>query len=155
MNNNDKQMAFVLVYHHNPLSCDGGSTSIFEILQWIQQQGGKMHAYTFINFDPHLQYEDRHIARLGQKYKIDQNIIPFSGKKIGNNYYQNVLKMVIAKLKDNPVDYAITCDSDRISLLAVSLLGIKRAHFFRSLANINAYVNDLEYIKLLKKRDDL
>ncbi len=112
-----------------------------------------MNAYTFINFDPHLQYEDRHIAKLGKKYKIDQNIIPFSGKKIGNKYYQNVLKMVFAKLKDNPVDYAITCDSDRISLLAVSLLGIKGAHFFRSLANINAYVNDLEYIKLLKKRD--
>jgi len=152
MINNKKYISLILVYHHNPEYSDGGSISMFETARWLQEQGENVCVYTFIRYDPAPAYEPRFLEALGKNIGISHKIIPFTGKDMGKSYHQNVLKLVTDTIKKSETNYAVTCDSDFISLISVSVSGIPGAHFFRSLSNIAIYTNNYYYIKLLQKR---
>lgn len=142
----------ILVYHHNPEYRDGGSISMFETARWLQEQGENVCVYTFIRYDPAPAYEPRFLEALGKHIGISHKIIPFTEKEMGKFYHQNVLKLVTDTIKKSETNYALTCDSDFVSLISVSVSGIPGAHFFRSLSNIALYINNNYYIKLLQKR---
>ncbi len=152
MTNNKKHISLILVYHHNPECCDGGSISMFETARWLREQGENICVYTFIRYDPAPEYKARFLESIGKHIGIPHKIIPFNGMEMGNSYHQNVLKMVTDTIKKSETNYAITCDSDFISLISVSVSGIPGAHFFRSLSNIEAYISNPAYIRFLQKR---
>jgi glycosyltransferase involved in cell wall biosynthesis len=126
---------------------------MIEIMRWLQSKGKAVSAYIFINYDPSPEYEDRYLADLGKQIGIDMKIIPFSSKKLSSRPRQTILKKVIKFLTNQKIDYAVTTDSDFMALSSVSALGIPGIHFFRSLANVKAYVGEIFHVKMLKKRN--
>ena len=145
-------VALVFVYHYNPEFSDGGSLAILETMACLQRQGKRVTLFSFINHDPDFEYVGRYLASTARRLHLKHHIIPFSKKKLGERPNRVILTMICDELRGNAIDYAVTFDTDDISLLAVTLLDLPGAHFFHSLKNIRIFVDRPQYIAFLRKR---
>jgi hypothetical protein len=147
-------VGWILVYYYNPVCCNGGVITRYEIARWLQQQLGVIaRVFTFINYDPAAEYEPHFLESAGKRLGIDQEIIPFSRKTMGERAQQEILRLVMKTIQAHKMEYVFTGDADFDALLAVTLLDIPGAHIFQSLSNISAYVQRPVSRGLLHKRD--
>jgi glycosyltransferase involved in cell wall biosynthesis len=147
MPQNPKHVALVMVNLRPGL--DGGATAMLELMPYVRRLGFKASIFNFVTGEPHHRallatrmtgaggaplvcQEDFYQYREGE---VDCHLwfLPYSIDDLRADRGP-VLKYLIRTLGGLKVDYVLT--ADRISVLAVHLLGWPGCHFFHSLGNI-------------------
>jgi glycosyltransferase involved in cell wall biosynthesis len=165
MSDAKKHIALVIVNLRPGM--DGGSSTMLELMYEVGRLGYKSSLYNFFTDEPRHRNlltdkmipkgaapADSHIDTYQYRDNgIDCHIrfLPFTVHELGERRNE-AIKMIIETIGNHQIDYVLT--ADRSSVLAVHVLKIPGAHFFRSVGNIER-VHSMHpaYLSSITKRD--
>ncbi len=161
------QKKVVLVMVNLRPGIDGGATAMLELMPSIRRLGFQAAVFNFITGDPphRALLAARMISRGHEPTACEEDIylyreggvecqvrfLPFTIDDLRSDKAP-ILKVLTSELRHLQADYVLT--ADRLSLLAVHLLGMPGCHIFHSLGNIQR-VQSMHpaYLSSIRQRD--